>query len=292
MLRKKQVYFIINPIAGGKNKRKFAQQANKILDLQHFSPNYQFTERPGHAAELALAAVKGLADIVVAVGGDGTINEVASALVNKTTPLGIIPNGSGNGLALFLGIPANVNKALTKLNQYNVRTIDSGFINGKPFFNMAGFGFDALISHRFVHTNIRGAFGYLKIILSEIRRYVPTKYVIEIDGVRYQRDAFMISLANSPQYGNNAYISPKASVEDGLLDVCIIKPFPVYKLPELMYQLFNKKADKSNYVEIIKGKEMKIRAVEPQFVHLDGESQPQQELLHVKINPASLRVIY
>lgn len=291
MVRKKQVNFIINPIAGGKDKKRFHEQANKMLDLHHFSPSYQFTEGPGHAARLAAAAVDNHADMVVAVGGDGTINEVAGALVNRTTPLGIIPNGSGNGLALFLGIPADVNRALVKLNQFNLRTIDSGYINGKPFFNMAGIGFDALISNRFVNAHVRGALGYLKIILSEINTYSPTRYEVEIDGISYQRDAFMISVANSPQYGNNAYISPKASVEDGWLDVCIIKPFSVYRLPALMYQLFNKRADKSAYVEIIKGKEIKIHAAEPQFVHLDGESQQLQEILHVKINPASLHVI-
>ncbi len=291
MGKKKRAYFIINPIAGGKDKRWFDRQANKILDLQSFSPTYHFTERPGHAAVLAAEAVVSHADIVVAVGGDGTINEVASALVNKSIPLGIIPKGSGNGLALFLGVPSSLNKALGRLNRFDQRTIDSGYMNGKPFFNIAGIGFDALISNRFATANVRGALGYLKIILSEISTYKPTNYELEIDGASYHRDAFMISIANSPQYGNNAYISPMASVQDGWLDICIIKPFPLHQLPRLMYLLFNKKADKSPYVEIIKGKDISVHAREPQYTHLDGEAQQKQQLIHVTINPASLQVI-
>src|SRR4051812_15392154 len=156
--------------------------------------------------------------MIVAVGGDGTVNEIASAIVGSGTALGIVPYGSGNGLARFLGIPMNPNQAIQALVKGHVESIDSGTVNGQPFFNMAGMGFDAHISEVFSHGKKRGFVSYIKSSIEEISTYDEQQYHIEIDGKVYERKAFMLSIANSSQYGNNAHISPKASVQDGLLD--------------------------------------------------------------------------
>lgn len=290
--KKKKLLFIINPISGGKDKHGFEKEAKTFIDHDLFETQYKFTERPGHGAELAEDAISQSVDIIVAVGGDGTVNEIAKTLVNTSVILGIVPEGSGNGLARFLEIPSVIKEAIKIINRFQVRVIDSGKLNDWYFFNMAGIGFDAVISNRFDKENIRGPYGYMKTVFSEITAYKSQIYKFNIDGQEFQREAFMVSLANSPQYGNNAYVSPKASVCDGLLDVCIVKPFPLYLFPKMIFHLFNKTADKSQYVEIIKGKNITIERDLDGGVHVDGEPIFLGKKIEVSIFPESLKVIY
>ncbi|TCK82848.1 YegS/Rv2252/BmrU family lipid kinase [Albibacterium bauzanense] len=289
---RKKLLFIINPISGGKNKRNFEQQAKHYLNHELFDAQYRFTERPNHGAELAEEAVNGNYDVVVAVGGDGTVNEIAKALVNTSVVLGIVPEGSGNGLATFLEIPSGVKEAIAILNRFQIKAIDSGVLNGHSFFNMAGIGFDAVISNRFDKESIRGPYGYMKTVFSEITSYKSQVYDFIIDGKKFKREAFMISLANSSQYGNNAHVSPKASVSDGLLDVCIVKPFPLYLFPKMLFHLFNKTADKSEYIDIIRGKEIFIKRAVEGDVHVDGQPILLGKDLEITVHPKSLQVIY
>lgn len=290
---KKELLFVINPISGGRNKGGFEKTVGEVLDKDTYKPTFVYTKRQGHAYELASEFVKGQkADAIIAVGGDGTINEVASALYNTDIPLGIIPEGSGNGLALYLGIPLNEKAAIRRLNKFDIMRIDSGVINDVPFFNMAGLGFDASVSDRFAHESIRGPLGYMKAVLTEISSYKAKKYELTIDDKKYEREAFMISVANSPQYGNNAYIAPNASVTDGVLDVCIIHKFPIYTLPLMIYHLFAKTADQSEYVEIIPGKRITIKRDSNDPVHVDGE--PKEKMgteIRITVNPSGLSVI-
>ena len=288
---KKRILFVVNPISGGKKKKGFEKRVIADLDSAQYDAKFRFTECPGHANELAKHAVTDQVDVVVAVGGDGTINEIASALNGTDTALGIIPEGSGNGLALYLGIPLNERAAIRRLNKFEHMTIDSGMINGLSFFNMAGIGFDASVSDRFANDNIRGAIGYLKAVLSEISTYKPKRYTLNIDGKLIEREAFMISVANSPQYGNNAYVAPQASVTDGLLDVCIIHKFPLYTIPMMLFHLFNKTADQSEYVEIIPGKHIRIERETADAVHVDGEPKDMGAVLEIAVNPSTLRIV-
>lgn len=288
---KKRILFIINPISGGKNKLKFEAIALKYLNQDLFTAEFVFTEKPNHAEALAKDALIKEFDLIVAVGGDGTINEIAKVLLGTKTPLGIIPEGSGNGLARALHIPIDQRAALSLLNKLNIREIDTGCINGMPFFNMAGMGFDALISKRFANKDLRGPLGYMKTILTEISNYQAIEYLITIDGKKYERKAFMVSIANSPQYGNEAYISPSASMEDGLLDICIVKPFHIIYLPKMIYHLFSKTAHKTNYVEIILGRNIHIQRSKIEDVHVDGEPLQLEKDLDIAIAPKSLRVI-
>ncbi len=270
---------------------KFPDMASGYLDKGKFHSDYVFTERPGHAFEISRELIKGDTDVLIAVGGDGTINEVASAVLGSGKMMGIIPYGSGNGLARSLGIPLNDKQAILRLNKLNDTCIDTGELNGKKFFNMAGMGFDAHISTLFADGVRRGLHGYIKTTLSEISGYRPLHYRLEIDGKRYQRDAFMISIANSSQFGNNAHISPFASLRDGLLDVCITKPFPLYQFPVLGYRMFNKSAHRSKYIEIIRGSEIRISRELDGAVHLDGEPALMGKELDIKVEPLGLSLL-
>ncbi|WP_257666637.1 diacylglycerol/lipid kinase family protein [Parapedobacter tibetensis] len=291
MEKRKRILFVINPISGGKKKKGFEKRVSEDLDATTYTAEFVHTRYANHAYELGVQAVAAAIDVVVAVGGDGTINEIASALNGTDTVLGIVPEGSGNGLALYLGIPLNERAAVRRLNRFEPITIDSGTINGHLFFNMAGIGFDASVSDRFANDNIRGAIGYLKAVLSEISTYKPKQYTLDIDGKTFKREAFMISVANSPQYGNNAYVAPQASITDGILDVCIIHKFPLYIFPMMLFHLFNKTADQSEYVEIIPGKQIHIERQTADAVHVDGEPKEMGTVLDIAVNPSTLKIL-
>jgi len=260
------------------------------IDAAVMEPVIAFSDGVAHARVIASEAI-GKFDTVVAVGGDGTVNEVASAIVGTDTSLGIVPFGSGNGLARFLGIPMDTKDAIKNLATGRVEVIDSARVNGQAFFNMAGMGFDAHIAEVFSHDKNRGFWAYIKSSFREISRYKAETYHINIDGTEYVRDAFMLSIANSSQFGNNAHVSPCASVQDGLLDVCIIKQFPLWRFIEMGIRMFAKTADKSKYVEIIRGKNVTIKRSKDGPVHLDGEPQMMGKEVSIQMVPASLRII-
>lgn len=262
----------------------------KYLDDSTYKAFIVFSDGVAHARQIAKEAVNKF-DLVVAVGGDGTINEVASSIVNTGMPLGIIPFGSGNGLSRFLDIPMNAEKAVKNLTTGHSETIDSATLNGRPFFNMAGMGFDAHIAEVFAHTKKRGFFTYFKSSLQEVAKYKAQTYTIDIDGKVYEREAFMLSFANSSQFGNNAHISPHASVQDGLIDVCITKPFPLWLFPVLGVRMATATTDKTKYVEIIRGKHINVKRDNPGPIHLDGEPRILGTDININIVPNSLKVI-
>ena len=260
------------------------------IDAGVMEPVIAFSDGIAHARVIAAEAV-GKFDTVVAVGGDGTVNEVASAIVDTDTSLGIVPFGSGNGLSRFLGIPMDTRDAIKNLASGRTEIIDSARINGQPFFNMAGMGFDAHISEIFSHGKKRGFISYIKSSIKEVVGYQPQNYHLDIDGKKYDYKAFMLSIANSSQYGNNVHISPKASLQDGLLDVCVIKPFPLWRFPEMSMRMLIKATESSKYVEIIRGKQILIKREHTGPIHLDGEPQVAGTGIDITILPKSLKVI-
>jgi diacylglycerol kinase (ATP) len=267
---KQKILFIVNPISGGLNKTFFPNVIDKHLNLELFDAQIIYTEYINHAKDLAKKAIENNFEIVVAVGGDGTINEVAGVLESSGKMMGIIPCGSGNGLARTLKISTNHEEAIKSLNLLKTVNVDVGFINEEKFINMAGMGFDAHISAHFSSSKKRGFINYVKSTLIEIRSYKSQVYKITIGGKTIERVAFMLSVANSSQYGNNAYIAPNASLYDDFLDLCIIKPFPLYKFPLLAFQMFTKKIHKSKYVEIIKINSALISREVEGPIHTDG----------------------
>jgi diacylglycerol kinase (ATP) len=286
----RKALFIINPISGGKKKDDVPELIKKYLDAAKFEAVMVYSNGPAHARQIAKEAANKF-DLIVAVGGDGTINEVGSAIVGTDTILGIVPYGSGNGLARFLGISMNAPQAIRALNTGRVKLIDSAKVNGQPFFNMAGMGFDAHISEVFAKRKKRGFFTYLVSSIEEFNKYKPEVYRIEVDGNVFEREAFMLSFANSSQYGNNAHISPHASVQDGLLDICIIKQFPFWRLFEMGMRMLTKTTEGTKYLEIIRGKHIIVKRANPGPIHLDGEPQITGVQTQIEIVPDSLKVI-
>ena len=288
---RKKILFIITPISGGRDKKKIPGLIEKHLDKQLFDYRISFTERVEHGYMLAKAAVKDNYDIIVAVGGDGTVNELAKAIVNTNVVLGIIPFGSGNGLARTLKIPLKASKAIKVINLLNTDKIDSASFNEHYFFNVSGSGFDAHISQSFARNKIRGFMGYIKTTLEELKNYIPQNYEITLDGETIKRDAFIVSIANSSQYGNNAHIAPRADVKDGWLDIVVVKPIAWFMIPILAVRMFNKTAGKSSYVEMFRAKKIFIKRELEAAIHLDGEPRMEQKDLAIEIIPLSLTVI-
>jgi YegS/Rv2252/BmrU family lipid kinase len=230
-------------------------------------------------------------DVVVAIGGDGTINEIARSLVHTDTALGIIPCGSGNGLARHLRIPMEPKAAIDIINRGEQLCIDYGKINNIPFFCTCGVGFDAFVSLKFADSGKRGLLTYLENTLHESLTYQPEAYEIENEEGTVVHQAFLIACGNASQYGNNAYITPQASLMDGLMDITIIEPFTVLDVPSLSFQLFNKTIDQNSRVKTMRAKKIKIHRAQEGVLHFDGDPLMAGKELEVEIIPKGLRVV-
>ncbi len=288
---KKKITFIINPISGTQGKEQISKWIDEKLDKEKYTPEMVYTERAGHASEIAAERVSQGAFAVVAIGGDGTINEVARSLVHTDTALGIIPCGSGNGLARHLRIPMEARRAIRVINEGLTDFIDYGKINDVPFFCTCGVGFDAFVSLQFSKAGRRGPLTYLEKTLRESLTYQPETYELEMDGNTIHYKAFLIACGNASQYGNNAYIAPQATLNDGLLDVTILEPFTVLEVPALSFQLFNKTLDQNSRIKTFRCKSLHIHRVNPGVAHFDGDPKMMGENIDVKIVQKGLKVI-
>ncbi len=288
---RKTALFIINPISGGKNKRNIPALIEKTMDNNLYDIDIQFTESAEHNLELAQNAINRNVDILAAVGGDGTINNIAKYVSGSATSLAIVPLGSGNGLARHLKIPMHTQKALELINKGNIQTIDTGMANNQFFVNVAGIGFDAHVSWLFSTALTRGFISYTKITLKEFANYKPEKVTVIIDGIEMVKDAFILCVANGSQYGNNAFISPDADLSDGLLNISVMKPFNPFHLPIIGTQLFTKQFGNSRYIDVLSGKEIRIVRKEDGYLNIDGEPVKMDKEIDIKIIPKSLKVI-
>ena len=265
-----KIRFIINPISGKRGHLHIGDLIEKHLDKNHFNYECVFTERKQHATELSKKAVEDNVDVVVAVGGDGTMNECAKGLLGSATALGVLACGSGNGFAFHFKVKADLEEAIQQFNSNDFRTIDSCTANNLPFFNVSGVGFDAHIAQLFATTKVRGFMTYIKLVLRECAFYPAQTYTLEYDGKTEHHKAVIISWANATQFGNNAQISPESIVDDGLVDICILNDFNRLKIPALLYRLFTGKIQHSKYMKIIRTKSIKI-SCQNGISHLDGE---------------------
>ncbi len=291
MFKKKEVVgFILNPKSGTGSKKSIPTEISKHLNTDRYKAAIEYSSFPGNATEIAKAFLaKGITK-VIAVGGDGTVNEVAKALIDTNATLGIIPIGSGNGLARHLKIPLNIQGALYLINHGRIFMMDHGIINNTPFFCTAGVGFDAHIGYEFSKMKGRGFTNYARTTIREYFDYKPQHYTLGLNGNTIQREAFLITFANASQYGNNAYIAPGADVADGLLDVTIISPFPTFLAPSMGIKLFNRKIDKSKYVETFRVKELNVEREGEGAVHYDGEPAIMGSCLNVSIKHLGINV--
>lgn len=288
---KKTLLAIINPISGTTKKEYVPELLDKLIDKERFTLSVRFTQRAGHATELTKEAISNGYYGVVAIGGDGTINEVASALCGSNTALGIIPCGSGNGLARHLGVPFNIEKAIQILNDDNVESLDYCTVNDHPFFCTCGVGFDAHVSEKFAHSGKRGPLTYIQNTLVEYLKYRPQKYHIEIDDEIISEEAFLIACGNASQYGNNAFIAPKASMHDGLIDVTVIHPFTPFDTAIMSFLLFTKHLDQDINITTYRVPELVIRRSKPGVMHIDGDPIMMQANLHIRCHKGGIKML-
>ena len=305
------IRIIINPVSGTDAARKRAKKVVLALE-EEFNIKGIKTERAGHATELARQAVNDGVEIVVAVGGDGTVNEIASALVGTETALIIVGTGSGNGLARDLGMfGLSTKKIIERIKQNKSYRIDCGEVLGRKFFCTCGSGFDALIGHLFAQTKVRGFLTYVKLSLKAYKDYTPLSYRLsfcdnsscgsdgscndEVAGARMESkkgEAFVVNIANNKQFGNNAYIAPHANLMDGLFTVTIIKPFKWYNIPYMAYSLFFKQMHKNKFVETFDCGDCILDVAVGAHLHIDGEPiNTNSNSFSVKMIPNSLKII-
>ena len=264
------VLAIINPLSGTTSAAQKARLRDTFLrraDALGYASEAVLTTHPGHATELAAAAVDRGINQVLAIGGDGTINETARSLRRSVTALGIVPIGSGNGLARHLGIPLNPVRAIERALNGRPVVIDSAEINEHPFFCTAGFGFEAHVAHAFAQQPVRGLPTYIRTAFQAFRAYRPGRFVI--DG--REEDLFSLTFANAGQFGNNAWMAPTANIADGRLEQCEMRPFPVALTGLLMWRLFNKTLNQSSYWRSRSITQVTVQTDGPLLIHADGE---------------------
>jgi len=284
------ILFVINPAAGNRRHGINEEAISKHFPDAHYNITIKYTDGPGNAGEIA-RSMREQADTVVAVGGDGTINEIAGTLIHTHAALAILPAGSGNGLARSLNIPMSVKKALDVIKAGTTSYIDAVKINDHYFFNMAGVGFDAYIARLFDGRKKRGLNGYVKVVMQKFFKYKGKKFEIHLNGDHYHEQAFLVSFANSSQYGNNAHIAPNAKLDDGKFNLCIVRDFPRWQTPVLAWQLFSKKIDRSPFYLSRVTEELVLNTDGDVWTHLDGEPHVFRDELRLSIEPAALKVI-
>lgn len=286
----KKVLFIINKFSGSGYSFDMESAIQEACDRRKVTCSLQFTEHASHATQLAARAAEDNFDVVVAAGGDGTVNEVALGLLNGHVPMGILPKGSGNGLARHLGIPMKAQAALHALFTGEVMAMDTFRVNGRLSLNVSGIGFDGLIANLFGTDTGRGFQGYGRLVLNEFRRFAEFDTRIITSESSSAKRAFVVAIANSSQYGNNARIAPAASVRDGVLNLSILKKIPAYRV-DLIYKLFSGTIDRSVFCEVLPFREATIELNSPMYYHVDGEACGKAERFTIELSPASLKVI-
>ncbi len=287
---KKKIRFIINPISGVGKKGEIPGLIQQHLHHDLFEYEIVYTQYRKHAKLIASESSKLGFDIVCAVGGDGSVHEVGTALIGTKTALAIIPVGSGNGLARHLKIPLDIVDSIKNINNSCDFIMDTVLVNDKPFLGTGGYGFDAEIAKKFDHTKTRGFWGYVKLVSKEYRKYKPIEVEISDEKNTSKMDVVLCTLANSSEFGNGFCVSPRSSIRDGKVEICILKPFPFWKTLFILYRFFNNSIHKSKYVEIRSIEKIRIKVLN-QLAHYDGEPFKVRKELNVHVKAKSLKVL-
>ncbi|MEO6246749.1 MAG: diacylglycerol kinase family protein [Opitutaceae bacterium] len=286
--------FIFNPRSGRNRSRPaLAGYVRDFISAHALDADFTATEGPGHATALAREAALAGNGVVVAIGGDGTMNEVAQGLLHTPAALALVPCGSGNGLALHLGLPRDPLAALQLATGVGSRVVevDTGTANGRPFFNAMGLGLDAAVSERFNRLTRRGLPAYVRVALSALRHLRPERCTITCGDRRESIDVLLVAVANSDQYGNNAKIAPRARVDDGRLDLVAISTGGWLSVAALAPRLFLGNIDQSPLVTRLAGARFTIDRVAPGLIHTDGETHATGARIEVVLQPRSLRIV-
>lgn len=288
----RSILFIINPIAGVRPKDEIPELIHEVFQpAEDYDLDIRFTEYGGHASVLAQEAVRKGIDTVVAIGGDGTINETGRSLVGTPVKFGIVPMGSGNGLARHIQLPLNISHALECIRDGHSEAFDYGTVNDHIFFCTAGVGIDAQVSAKFAESGKRGPITYLRSFIELLSDYQPSTYEIYTDDGEVKEQAFLVAIGNASQWGNNAFITPQASMQDGLLDITLVKPCPLIEVPHMAMQLFTKQLYSNPHVLSFRSSHIRIVMPQPDVVHVDGEPIRLDGVLDIKTHIGQLNVI-
>lgn len=280
---------IINPTSGTKSKDYVIKCLKKLSREYDF--HFFYTEYPHHATEIALESVQRSVRYVIVVGGDGTINEVARALVGTDTVLGIIPHGSGNGLARHLHISMNISRAIDIFKQNKVQQIDYGIANGNLFFCTCGVGYDAEVSEKSLNQKKRGIMMYAKNMIDVFRNFKPESYRVTTSAGNFHGKAFTITCANASQYGNNAYIAPNADICDGKMNISILDPLSAVDIPRAALQMFTKRINDNPKLNELICCTASIERETDGVMHLDGNAIYTSKNINVEIIHKGLNVL-
>lgn len=289
-MSKKRYLFIVNPISGRKSKSNLESIIDGYLNSDQIQHEIIYTDYPGHASQIVSDKMEYF-DAIVAVGGDGTVNEIASKLGNKKKPLAIVPMGSGNGLARHLKISLSPPNAVKALNKPKLKSLDTATLNGHFFISIAGIGFDSLIAAEFDKAKGRGFLTYARLVVKEYFNYKEHNYLLQLDGNEHKTKAFMIVFANSDQFGYNTRIAPEADICDSYLDVCIVRKPTLFQLPFLLWQVWTGKANRSKFIETIKAQHIKVNQGDYHYANIDGESVKVGADIEIKVKNKDLEVI-
>lgn len=287
---KQRIRFIINPISGVGRKGELPNQIQSHLDHSKFDYDIVYSQYRKHAKKLAIEASEEGIDIVCAVGGDGSVHEVGTALIGKQTKLAIIPTGSGNGLARHLGIPINISQSIECINHTDLIRMDTVLVNDKPFLGIGGYGLDAVIAKKFDEHNKRGFWTYVQLVFKEFWKYNPVNISIDLNGEVKKMPVVLCTIANASEFGNGFVVSPKSDVTDGKLEMVILKPFRFWSMPSLAYRFFRRTSHKSKFTEIISFEKAKIK-ISGKMAHYDGEPFDVRNELNVRVIPQSLNIL-
>lgn len=289
----RKILFIINRKAGTDREKRLEGIIRRYLTPKAFAVEVKHLEYLGHGTDLAKEAVQNGIDTVVAVGGDGSINEIAQGLVGSQTALAIIPLGSGNGLARALKIPLKVPLALEVIAHGQRNAIDVGYANDYLFLSNAGVGFDALIADQFRHTKKRGLMGYARLVLKSFSSYKGPSYAINIDGKTMEHRAFLLTVANGNQFGYEFKLAPDANVFDGKLDLCVVPPIKFLGLIPIGFYSLMGNIDKTRYMQHFTGTDISVKSPELAHLQVDGDAVPlnNADKVQFRIRPAALQVI-
>ena len=290
---KKKILFVVNPISGVARIEGVPEKIARYLDYVQYDFTIRYTQYAGHATAIAKEAVEEGYHVVCAVGGDGSINEVAQSLVNTNVALGIIPFGSGNGLASHLSIPArDTHGAIEVLNNSKEVLLDAVKTNRGYFFSCAGFGLDSSVARRFKHHSIRGFLSYAWAVITELFFYFkPFPGKVKIDDVEIERDFYLFTVFNANQYGYNFGPFPFTSLKDGVLDVIVVNQFPLYKLLYIFFCLAFKRADLIKEAETFRAKQIEIKGDPKRVYQFDGDHFILHDDLVMEVEPQCLRVL-
>lgn len=286
-----KIVFIINPRSGVDRVKALQELISTHLDQQRFLPEIAYTQYPKHGTELAKQAVANGCSIVVAVGGDGSVNDIIAGIHGTDARLAIIPKGSGNGLARSLKIPLDPAKALGLINTGNTVSIDLGQADDKIFVSNAGVGFDALVARKFAKSRRRGLAAYSWIVTKLLWTYKEWKWEVEVDGEQLQEKAFILTVANAEQFGYNFRIAPVADLQDGLFDIVIIRKYPKIFGAAIALRAFNGSLLKSRYVRHLRGRKVTIRHPQLSLLQLDGDVHPCNAEVQIQMLPLALNII-